>query len=76
MSNDRPTSPAPGTDIEVTPEMIEAAEHAVFSAHGQESIGPHEYGDYLMTPEFLTLIFKAMSKSLEASRTSPPETGQ
>ena len=74
MSNDRPTSPAPGTDVEVTPAMIEAAERAIWETHDQH-MAP-DGGGYVPTDEFLTLVFRAMSRSREASRASPPETSR
>lgn len=63
-------APAPAPEIEVTPEMIEAAYHAVW-----DSTDKFRTDDgYRLDDDLFILIFRAMSKSREASPVCPPET--
>jgi hypothetical protein len=67
--NDRQANVAPGTDIEVTPEMIEAGVDCFFDTPGSELLwsSPEDFRDVVKRC-FLTMLRMRSGHSCEAQR--------
>ena len=66
--SDRPTSPALGPEIEVTPEMIEAGVEAYWDFHVPSCSSREDYQD-----EVLPKVYRAMEAARRATPSERPE---